>query len=209
MGTNKVLVVDDDPGILDLMAEFLQGLGIEVRVARDGAEALQVFWAERPPLVITDLKMPGMDGLELMKAIKEASPRTEILIVTAHADVGSAIQAVQEGAFDYLPKPFNLGAVGRRVTQALERHRLVVQAETLLQELELRVEVRTAALEESQRRLRGLFNGIADPLLIVDETLTILAANEGAAAHSGTPAEDLVGRACYRAMWGREVACAD
>lgn len=207
MRTSKVLVVDDDPEVLDLMAEFLRGLGIEVRMARDGGEALQVFGAEPLPLVITDLKMPGMDGLELMKAIKEASPQTEILIITAHGDLDSAIQAVRHGAFDYLPKPFHLETVGRRVTQALERHGLVVQAETLLRELEQRVEARTAALEESQRRLRALFNGIPDPLLIVDETRMILAANNGAAAHSGAPSEDLVGRKCHQAIWGRDTPC--
>lgn len=209
MGKSQVLVVDDDPEMRDVMAEFLQGLGVEVRVAGDGAEALQVFRAERPPLVVTDLKMPGMDGLELMKAIKEASPRTEIVIITAHADVGSAAQAVQEGAFAYLPKPFKLETMGERVTQALERHRLVLQAEASLRELEQRIEVRTGALEQSQRRLRALFNGIGDPLLIVDETLTIVAANEGAAAQSGTRARDLVGRACYQALWARQAPCED
>jgi signal transduction histidine kinase len=63
-----------------------------------------------------------MDGLELMKAIKEASPQTEIIIITAHADLGSAIQAVRQGAFDYLQKPFHFETLGRRVTQVLERH---------------------------------------------------------------------------------------
>jgi len=205
--SKKVLVADDDQEVLDLMTESMTTLGCQVLTARDGEEALQLFQAERPPLVITDLKMPKLDGLALMRAIKEAEPRTEVLVLTAHADLASAIRAVQQGAFDYLRKPFDFEALGRRVNQALERHRLVSEKEALLEELEQRVQARTAALVESQRRLRAVFNGIRDSLVIVDQTFTIVAANEGAAALSGTPAETLIGRTCYRELFGREEIC--
>jgi PAS domain S-box-containing protein len=205
--TNTVLVVDDDQKILDVLAEFIPTLGCEVLLARDGDEGLQLFLADRPPLVITDLRMPNMDGLTLMRAIKEAGPRTEVLILTGYADLESAVQAVRQGAFDYLPKPFDLGALGRRVNQALEHHRLVSEKEGLLEQLERRVEARTAALLESQQRLHAVFNAIRDALVIVDRTFTIVAANEGAAALSGTPAKDLIGRNCYRELFGREAIC--
>lgn len=205
--TNKVLVVDDDQEILDVLAQFIPTLGCEVLLARDGDEGLQLFLADRPPLVVTDLKMPNMDGLALMRAIKEASPRTEVLILTGYADLESAVQAVRQGAFDYLPKPFDLGALGRRVNQALEHHRLVSEKEALLDELEQRVKARTAALVESQRQLRAVFNGIRDCLVIVDQTFTITAANEGAVTLSGTPAAALIGRKCYRELFGREEIC--
>ncbi|MBI4611139.1 MAG: response regulator [Candidatus Rokubacteria bacterium] len=207
VGNKKVLVVDDDEEILDLIAEFIPRLGCEVLRARDGEEALQIFRAEGPPLVLADLWMPTMDGLTLMKAVKEASPGTEILILTAHADLDSAIEAVRQGAFDYLLKPFALEALGRRVNQALERHRLVSEKEALLEELEERVKARTAALVESQRQLRAVFNGIRDSLVIVDQTFTIIAANEGAATLSGTPADTLIGRKCYRELCRREEIC--
>lgn len=205
--SGKILVVDDEQKILDLMADFLPTLGCKVLLAHDGEEALQLFRAERPPLVITDLKMPRMDGLTLTKAIKEASPRTEILIITGYADIESAIQAIRQGAFDYLTKPLDFEALGRRVKQALERHRLVSEKEALLEELEERVKARTAALVESQQRLRGLFDGITDALIILDRTFTILAANEGTAALWGTPAETLIGGNCYRELFGREKIC--
>jgi two-component system cell cycle sensor histidine kinase/response regulator CckA len=163
MGTSEVLVVDDDPKVLNLMGGFLRGLGIEVRMARDGAEALQVFEAERPPLVITDLKMPGMDGLELMKAIKEASPQTEILIITAYADLGSAIQAVRQGAFDYLPKPFHLETLGRRVTQALECHTRYVTEQRRAEEEHLALEAQRK-VDEAIRVIGGLAAGAAHDL---------------------------------------------
>lgn len=203
----RVLVVDDEPEILDLMAEFLPTLGCKVLLAGDGAEALQLFAAWRPALVITDLRMPKVDGLALMRAVKETSPRTEVLIITGHAELDSAVQALRQGAFDYLIKPLDLGALGRRVEQALECRRLILEKEALLEELEERVQARTAALAESQRRLGALFNGITDPLLIVDRAFTILAANLAAARFSGTSVGDLMGRKCHRELFGREEAC--
>ncbi|MBI2460547.1 MAG: response regulator, partial [Candidatus Rokubacteria bacterium] len=203
----RVLVVDDEPEILALLAEFLSTLGCKVLLAGNGAEALQLFAAWRPALVITDLVMPEVDGLTLMRAVKEASPRTEVLVITGHADLDSAVQALRQGAFEYLTKPLDLEALGRRVEQALERRRLILEKEALLEELEERVQARTAALAESRRRLGALFDGITDPLLIVDRALTILVANLGAARFSGTPVEDLIGRKCHRALFGREEPC--
>ena len=208
MGGNiRVLVVDDDEKALYMMAEFLPTLGCEVLLARDGEEGLQIFQAERPPLVLTDLQMLKLDGLALMKAIKELSPRTEILILTGHADLGSAVEAVRQGAFGYLLKPVDLQTLGRQVKQALERYRLVSEKEALLGELEQRVRTRTAALVESQQRLRAVFNAITDALIIVDQHLTVVVANQGAAALLGTPIETLVGRNCYQALVGREEIC--
>jgi PAS domain S-box-containing protein len=206
-GGRKVLVVDDEQATRDLMAECISALGHEVLLAPDGEEALRLFQAERPSLVITDLRMPKVDGLTLMRAIKDASPRTEILIITAYADLESALQAVRQGAFDYLVKPLDLETLRRRVNQALERHRLVSEREALLTELEQRVQARTLALVESQRRFRAVFNGIGDSLVIVDRTFTIVAANAGAAGLSGMPAESLIDRKCYRELFGRETIC--
>ncbi len=204
---NRVLVVDDDQDVLDLIADVMRFAGCEVLLARDGTEAFEVFQRERPPLVITDLAMPNTDGLTLMRAIKAASPRTEILVITGHADLGSAIQAIRQGAFDYLLKPPDVELLVHRVKQALERFQLVSEKEAWLAELEQRVQARTAALVESRRRLRGVFNGITDSLVIVDQTFSIVAANEGAAALSGTPAEALIGRNCHRELFGREQVC--
>ncbi len=203
----RVLVVDDDEHALEMMAEFLPTLGCEVLLAHDGEEALWLFRAERPPLVLTDLQIPKLDGLALMKAVKEFSPRTEVLILTGHADLESAVEAVRQGAFDYLLKPVDLQTLARRVKQALERHQLVSEKEALLGKLEQRFRARTAALVESQQRLRAVFNAITDALIIVDQHLTVVVANQGAAALSGTQAETLIGRNCYRVLFGQEEVC--
>lgn len=208
MGESKrVLVVDDDEKVLELMAEFLPTLGCEVLLARDGQKGLQIFKAERPPLVLTDLQMANLDGLTLMKAIKGLSHQTEIIILTAHGALESAIEAVKRGAFDYLQKPIGLQSLGLRVNQALERHRLISEKEALLEELEARVQARTHALVESQQRLHAVFNAITDSLIIVGQDLTIMVANEGSAALSGMPIESLVGRNCCQALFGRDATC--
>lgn len=202
-----VLVVDDDEDVLEIMTDFLPTLGYDVRLARDGEEGLQIFKAERPPLVLTDLQMPKLDGLALMKVIKELSPRTEIIILTAHTALQSAIEAVQRGAFDYLQKPLELQTLGRRVKQALERYRLISEKEALLEGLEARVTAKTTALVESQQRLRAVFNAITDPLIIVDQSLTVVMVNKATAAFSGPPVETLIGSNCYRALFSREEIC--
>lgn len=208
MGENKkVLVVDDDQEGLNLVADIVAALGCEVLLARDGDEALKLFQVNRPPVVITDLRMPKMDGLTLMKAVKEASPRTEILVMTAYPEIGSALEAIRQGAFDYLLKPIDVQTLRHRASQALERHKLVSEKEAMLAELEQRVQARTRALVESQQRLRVVFDGIGDSLVIVDQAFTIVAANAGAAALSGTPPEALIGRNCYRELCGREEIC--
>jgi len=207
MKGRKVLVVDDEQPILDLLTEVISKAGCQVLQARDGEEALRIFQAERPPLLITDLVMPKINGLALVTAVKGADPRTEVLIITGHADLHSAIEAVRQGAFDYLLKPLNIAMLRRRVNQALERHQLLTEREAWLAALEEQVQARTAALAESQRRLRALFDAISDPLVIVDQSFTIVAANERAVALGGTPLEKLTGRPYYRELCGWEEIC--
>jgi len=146
--TKKVLVVDDDEELLDVMAEVVSKLGCLVLLARNADEALMLFHTEHPPVVITDLKMPTMDGLALMRAIKNASPSTEVLIITAYADLESAIQAIRQGAFDYIPKPADFEILLHRVSNALERHRLSSERKALLATLEKAVRLLRTDVEE-------------------------------------------------------------
>jgi PAS domain S-box-containing protein len=205
----KILVVDDEQEILDLMVEYLSRAGYRVLLAHDGQEALRIFNAEHPELIITDLSMPGMNGLELTEAIKAISPRTEILILTGHSSVGSAIAALHRGVFDYLTKPVDFEELEWSVKRALERLRLIEENRTLVRRLEERVEVQAEELSASQRRTQAVFNSIADSLVIVNREFTIVSANEGAATLSGVPAPQLIGRKCYRELFAREEICPD
>jgi two-component system response regulator HydG len=106
------LVVDDQEVIRELCGEIATSLGFRVSMAPDGQAALQNLEADHVDILLTDLKMPGMSGLDLLERVKEVSPLTEVVIMTAFATVPSAVQAMRLGAYDYLTKPFNTEEVG-------------------------------------------------------------------------------------------------
>ena len=107
----RVLVVDDDPSIRETFALQLGRKGYEIRTAGSAEEALNVLDGFRPEVVITDVRMPGMDGLELLRKSRECSD-TDVIVITAHEDMESAVGAMKAGAYDYLVKPLDLKKIG-------------------------------------------------------------------------------------------------
>ncbi len=126
MSTNvKVLVVDDEQVVLDSVCKHLKREGYELRTVLSGAEAIEVLDSGWPQVVITDLMMPGIDGLELLRHIRESSPTLPVIMITGYATLRTALQALREGAFDYITKPFTRaelqGVVVRAVRQATQQ----------------------------------------------------------------------------------------
>ncbi|WP_437686362.1 sigma-54-dependent transcriptional regulator [Sorangium sp. So ce176] len=131
----KVLVVDDEASARSGLEKLLRQEGYAVDAAADGAEALEVA-AERPPdVVVTDLKMPKMDGMALLGKLREQDPSLPVIVVTAFGDVTSAVQAMRAGAEDYLTKPVDFDALLLSIERALERSALRVEAENLRRQL--------------------------------------------------------------------------
>lgn len=118
----RILVVDDHPNMLKLMAKVLGGLA-EVQVAKGGAEAVKRIEAERFDVVLSDLRMPDVDGLEVLKTLKALRPDTEFVLMTAHGSVATALTAMRLGAYDYLTKPFEPEQAKDVVAAALARAR--------------------------------------------------------------------------------------
>lgn len=104
----RVLVVDDEPDARELLQAFLTGKGYEVLTASDGEEALQRVKAERPHLIFLDVRMPKMDGLEVLKRVREFDQEVGVIMVTAVREEDIGRQALQLGAFDYITKPLDL-----------------------------------------------------------------------------------------------------
>jgi DNA-binding NtrC family response regulator len=104
----KVLIVDDEPLMRLSMVDALEGIGCEVTAAATGTEGLAVLGTRQFEIVITDLRLPGADGLTILKASKERSPATEVILITAHGSVDTAIGAIKSGAYDYITKPFQM-----------------------------------------------------------------------------------------------------
>src|SRR5262245_61193144 len=120
----RLLVVDDDPGSSGLLREVLREEGYDVRLASSGAEALRLCEEQRFDLVVSDVRMPDIDGLEVLRRLKAIAPDLTIILVSAFGTVETAVAALQEGAFDYVLKPFNLEEVRSCVRRAAERLRL-------------------------------------------------------------------------------------
>ncbi|HEX8909486.1 MAG TPA: sigma-54 dependent transcriptional regulator [Anaeromyxobacteraceae bacterium] len=120
----RVLVVDDDPGLRYTLREILGGEGVEVEEAEDGVAALARFEASPFPLVITDLRMPRMDGLELTRRLVALSPPPRVVLITAHGSERQAVEAMKAGAWDYFRKPFENDELLAVVRRALEAARL-------------------------------------------------------------------------------------
>jgi DNA-binding NtrC family response regulator len=131
----RILVVDDKENIVKLFARIL-GDGYELTTAADGGRAISLVAAQPFDVVVTDLKMPGADGFEVLRAVKARSPETEVIMMTAYATVGDAVEAMKQGAYDYLQKPFDPDDASLVVARALERKRLKEQAATLRREVE-------------------------------------------------------------------------
>src|SRR3970282_160000 len=101
----RILVVDDEEPIRKTMRMTLEYEGFEVSEAASGAEALQSVESDPPDLVFLDIKMPGIDGLDALKQLKEISPATQVIIISGHGNVETAVQATKLGAFDFIEKP--------------------------------------------------------------------------------------------------------
>jgi DNA-binding NtrC family response regulator len=134
----RVLIVDDEPGLRRTLARILLSRGFEVETAEDGAKGLEQIEAYAPDVALVDMMMPNMGGLEMLRRAKEKSSTVEIIMMTAFADVESAVQAVKLGAYHFLTKPFHSNdAVALTVSKAAEHRRLIDRANRLEERLEL------------------------------------------------------------------------
>ena len=119
MSTGKILVVDDEDIVRTSCSRTLSPEGYEIRLAKNGAEGLKMASEERFDLVLTDLKMPDMDGIEVLRIIKEQWPETAVIIVTGYQTVDTAVKAIKLGAYDYIEKPFTPDALISAVAEAM------------------------------------------------------------------------------------------
>jgi two-component system, NtrC family, response regulator PilR len=131
----KILVVDDEQSLREVLSIMLKRAGYAVTSATDGEEAVELLQKEIYDLVITDLRMPKIDGMEVLKAVKSASPETVVLIITAFASADSAVEAMKQGAYDYLTKPFQVDEVQLIIRNALEKRRLTTENMLLKREM--------------------------------------------------------------------------
>jgi len=134
----SILVVDDEQGILDTLRILLKNEGFDVTTAQGGRAGLEQLKAAAPDLVLTDIKMPGVSGTEILAAARQQDPETPVILMTAQASLQTAIQAVKQGAFDYIQKPFSNDDLVASCRRAVEQRLLKAENKQLKQEIRRR-----------------------------------------------------------------------
>ncbi|TMQ58921.1 MAG: response regulator, partial [Candidatus Eisenbacteria bacterium] len=137
----RVLVVDDEPSVVEVFREFLSGEGYALSVALSGEEAVRLIPEIKPDLVLTDINLPGLSGLEVMRFAKREDPEVAVIVVTGYASASTAIDALREGAYDYVTKPFDLDDVQQIVERGIANRRLKAINRRLVGELRQKNEI--------------------------------------------------------------------
>ncbi len=137
----SILIVDDEVSILNSLSSILEDEGYEVSVAKSGVEALKLCTVNPPELMMLDIWMPEMDGLETLRRLRELVPNTQVLMMSGHGSIETAVKAIKLGAYDYIEKPLSLENVTLRVKHALDQHRLEQENRTLRTKVERKFEL--------------------------------------------------------------------
>jgi len=172
----RILVVDDEAVVRDSMREWLTDAGYQVFTAESGRQALDVIQRERVSIVLADLVMPGMDGIELMKRARELNPNIAVIIMTAYGSIPTAIAAMKEGAYDYIEKPFCPERVELLIQKLVEHQNLIQENISLRQRLEDRYRFENiVAKSHKMQKVIELIKTVAKSnasVLIIGETGT-------------------------------------
>lgn len=151
MNKGKILLVDDEEGIRKVLSISLADSGYQVLTAENGERALEQFRQEQPEIVLTDIKMPGMDGIELLRKIKAQNADAEVIMITGHGDMDLAVKSLQSDAADFITKPINDSALEVALKRVHERMDLKRKLQEYTQSLEAMVEAKTRELLQAER----------------------------------------------------------
>ena len=167
MKGKKILTVDDDEFVREILAAYLEDSGYEVLQAENGRLGLELFRREAPDLVMLDLRMPEMDGLEVLGRITEESPDTPVILVSGMGTIGDAIKALKLGAWDYIAKPIHdMVVLEHAVNKALERAEFIDQRKRYREHLEEEVKKRTAEVEQRRGELEKAYSNIKSEVTV-------------------------------------------
>ncbi|MBU3983225.1 MAG: response regulator [Proteobacteria bacterium] len=210
-----ILYAEDDPLLRRSIATYLDNCGLRVLEAENGLAAWQIFQQERPDLVLTDLRMPVMDGFEFLAKVIADSPDTPIIILSGVGTMDDVIEALHIGAWDYLTKPIaDMSILSHAIKKALERAKMLYDSHNYQQILEHTVQERTQKLEEElkeRKKIEGLvikakqewertMDAMPDLIALLDINQRMIRVNKPMAAAIGLTPAEAVGQQCYLCM---------
>lgn len=184
-----MLAVDDDKRVREMLSEMFSNFGYECRIAANSREALNILKEDHFSIVISDIRMPGMDGIALLKQIKENYPDIDVISITGYSKDYTFIDVVKAGATDFIIKPFS-------------KDELEAKLRRIIRERELKSDIIA-----SRNELMAIFNGIRESMYTIDYDFEILSANKAFAESAGLPVEDVIGRKCYKIINKGNVPC--
>ncbi len=202
----KILLADDEEGIRKVLTIYLKDAGYEVITAEDGQKAAFLSDTASPDIVLTDIRMPGMDGLSLLKHIKTNRPDTEVIMITGHGDYKLAIESLKLDAVDFIPKPIDNDVLDIALKRACDRIENRKKIQSYTRDLESLVQEKTQKLTESEKRYVQLFNEAPCYITVQDRDLNIIETNRIFREHFHFPGKK---NFCYTIYKGRDGACPD
>ena len=190
----KILVIDDEESLRDLLRVSLTYKGFEVITAENGEKGIEVFQQERPPIVLTDIKMPGIDGLEVLREIRRLDPDTQVIVITGHGDMDSAIESLKLEAADFINKPIK----DEVLMVALKRAQEILWMKQKLREytsnLEVMVKEATEELRKAHDFQKNLIQSSIDAIIGVNRAGTVVIFNQAAEKLMAYESEEVMGR---------------
>jgi PAS domain S-box-containing protein len=176
----KLLVIDDEEANVRVLAITLKSDGYKVFTAFGGEEGLDVFLKDKPDIVLTDIKMPGMDGIEVLKKIKAMNPEVEVIIITGHGDIDNAIEALQHGASDFINKPIRDEALSIALMRAQEKLDIKRKLKNYTINLEKEIQIATREIRRQSNFLTKLIVSSYDGIVATDKNFRVVIFNPGA-----------------------------
>lgn len=197
--SGTILAVDDDAESLGVLQELLSLNGFNVLTADEGREAVKVFLSKRPDLVITDVRMPQLDGLEVCRQVSEIDDTVPVILVTGFGDLDNALRALRRGAYDFLLKPINPEILMNTVGKGLEHCRLKRFEKDYRRLLEEQVKDRTRKLAETNDFLKGILDSSTRvSIVLTDFDNKVLFWNTGAENIFGYKSEEMLGGSIFK-----------
>ena len=190
----KLLVIDDEASTRDLLKMSLESEGYTVFVAEDGPKGLEIFARENPPVVLTDIKMPGMDGIEVLRKVKEQSPDTEVIVITGHGEMNLAVQALQLEASDFINKPISDEGLAVALRRAEEKIWMREKLKEYTEDLERVIQETNKELVKRHELEHNIIQTSMDGIIANDRQGKIIIFNEGAERIYGYTREEALSK---------------
>jgi two-component system NtrC family sensor kinase len=205
MKAKKILLIDDEAVNLRVLSMSLRADGYQIITADSGVHGLARFEEERPDIVITDIKMPGMDGLEVLRRIKALSSEEEVIIITGHGDLDSAIKALHYGASDFINKPIREDVLKLALGRAEEKIHIRRQLKAYTDDLENMVGIATSEFERKSSFLTKLIRSSNDGIIATDDEWKIVIFNPGAERIFGYSRFEVVREMDARSLFSEDI----